>query len=181
MRVKADIELESNWRAATDPKRTLTLDQFDMRFSFLCLLLLGLAPVSVQAESVDPDPNDWFKNQYAPLWKENPWDKVDEIAKFYGESVGVHPPRGAVPVVTSRLWLSRGIDGWRSEGWFSSVLAGYQSNMLNPSTVLIKAKWLDLYSDGSKEFSCGWYLADFDRGRWSFTEYAEIECTDHNL
>jgi hypothetical protein len=83
--------------------------------------------------------------------------------------------------VTSRLWLSQGIEGWRSDGWVSSILAGYQLDQLNPSTALFKSKWLDLYEDGSEEFSCAWYMADLNGGRWTFTDYAEIECADHDL
>ena len=152
-----------------------------MKFLFLWFLLLGLPSISIQAESVEADPDDWFNNHYAPLWKTKPWDKAAEIADFYGESVGVHRPVGTVPVVNSRIWLSESMDDWRSDGWFSSVLAGYHSEALNPSTVLIKAKWLDLYTDGSEVFSCGSYLADFESSRWSFTEYIEIECADHDL
>ena len=152
-----------------------------MRLLSFCIALIGLASTSVLAESITPDPNDWFEEQYAPLWKAESWNSVDEIAKFYREVIAIHPPTDNIPVVNSRLWLSQGIEGWRSDGWVSSILAGYQSDQLNPSTALFKSKWLDVYADGSEEFSCSWYMADLSGGRWTFTDYAEIECADHDL
>jgi len=154
---------------------------FDMRFLSICVVLLALTPSYVCADSVASDADDWFKNEYAPLWSVDPWSSLSEIAGFYNEIITIHLPGGRLPVVTSRLWLSQSFDNWKLSGWVGSALAGYQSDQLNPSTALIKAKWKDDFSDGSEEFSCGWYLADLVQDRWLFTEYAEIDCLEHEL
>ena len=152
-----------------------------MRTLLICLLILGLPSTLARAEPIVPDTNDWFKNQYAPPWKDVPWNHVDEISEFYAETIGVHSPGNTDPKVSSRPWLAQIINNWKSDGWISSILVKSQSDRLNHSTVLFKAKWLDLYSDGSEELSCGWYMADLFRDRWLVVEYAEIECKDHQL
>jgi hypothetical protein len=152
-----------------------------MRTLFIFCLIFGLSSTFARAESIVPDPNDWFKNQYAPTWKDVPWNHVDEIAKFYAETISVHSPGNTEPMVPSLPWLSQIINSWKSDGWVSSILLGSQSDRLNHSAVLFKAKWLDMHSDGSEEFSCGWYMADLFHGRWLVVAYAEIECKDHQL
>ena len=133
------------------------------------------------AETMSQDADDWYQNHYSPLWKEKPWDKVEEGLVYYAATLYLHPPDGAVNTVNSREWLSKSIAGWKSDGWTGSVVAEYQSDHLNQSTVAFKVKWQDFYADGSEEFSCGWYVADLEDERWVFTQYAEIDCAEHDL
>jgi hypothetical protein len=83
--------------------------------------------------------------------------------------------------VNSRTWLTDSVAGWVADGWQSSVVAEYRSDQLNATTVSFKVKWKDLYEGGHEEYSCGWYMADFDAGRWAFTQYGEIDCAEHDL
>ena len=58
-----------------------------MKYLTWCIILSCLAVLSAEAETTVPTADDWYKNQYAPLWKENSWDKLEEIAGFYDNSV----------------------------------------------------------------------------------------------
>ena len=149
-----------------------------MRNHILSIILLYFAVTSAVAEPVIPDPDDWYKNQYAPTWQITPWEKVDVIAGFYAETLERHPPDGGLEVLVTPIWLEEEMDEWRGDGWISSELFNYESRRLNASTVTFQSKWLDRYSDGSEEYTCAWYLADFLDDRWVFTEYANIDCTE---
>jgi len=140
-----------------------------------------LFAMSVQADTTTEAVDDWYLKQYAPLWKEKPWEKVKEGAVFYDETLYLHPPDGPITPVDSREWLARSLEGWKSDGWLGSDVAELRSNRLNPTTVAFKARWRDWYTDGTEEFSCGWYLADLKGDRWVFTQYAEIDCAEHDL
>ena len=149
--------------------------------TIMWLVPLGLVTTIAWAQAAVPDPEDWFRNEYAPLWKADPWSKLSAIDEFYDDSITIHPADGAVSAVPSHTWLAQSIDGWRADGWVSSLLAGFRSDRINPSTVLFITKWQDLYADGHKEFSCGWYVADVVDGRWKFTRYEEVGCEGRDL
>jgi hypothetical protein len=138
-----------------------------------------LVALSAQAEALPVD--DWYQNHYAPLWKENPWDKVEEAAAYYADTIYLHPSDSTITAVDSRQWLAENLEGWRSDGWLGSAVAEYQRDQLNASTAMFKVKWRDWYAGGEEEFSCGWYLADIEGDDWVFTQYAEIDCAEHNL
>ncbi len=124
---------------------------------------------------------DWFLEDYASLWESDPGDKATEIASHYAESLMSHSADGGVDVSNARVDLVESIDGWLEEDWVSSRAVNVETDELNPTTAVFKAKWLDVYADGSEEFSCGWYLADLQDGKWSFTVYADIDCDAHDL
>ena len=113
-----------------------------------------------------PDPDTWYKDQYAPLWADKPWDKISEIVAYYPNDDGE---------------IAESIAGWRAEEWVSSELTGYRSDHLNGTTSTFKVKWLDRYSDGSTESSCGWYLAEYKNDAWGFVRYEDIDCDAHEL
>jgi len=146
-------------------------------FAGLCLLVT----LFVRAESTALAVDDWYQNHYAPLWKEDSWDKLEEASTFYDETLYLHPPEGPMIAVDSRAWLAESLAGWKSDGWVSSVVAEYQSDQLNPSTTMFKVKWRDWYADGHEEFSCGWYVADLEGDGWVITQYGEIDCAEHGL
>lgn len=150
-----------------------------MKISILGIGLFVLAALSALAET--PAVDDWYRNDYAPLWKEEPWDKLEEALAYYDETLYLHPPGGPVTAVNSREWLARSLAGWQSDGWLGSAVAEYRSDQLNPSTAMFKVKWRDWYADGEEEFSCGWYVADLEGDTWVFTQYAEISCAEHGL
>lgn len=68
-------------------------------------LLPDFAAVTSYAGPGDSDVDDWFESRYGPLWQESPWDKVDEIVAFYGETITDHPARGGVEAMSSRRWI----------------------------------------------------------------------------
>lgn len=152
-----------------------------MSYRTLLLFLLCAVSLSAYAESAIQDPDEWYADRYALLWKERAWEKVEEIAEYYDETIGLHPPDRVVNVVVSSSWLENSIEEWRLHGWVSSIIVDYQSDQLNPTTTLFKVKWLDRYSDGTEEFSCGWYMADLQGDSWAFTQYADMDCTKRDL
>ena len=77
--------------------------------------------------------------------------------------------------------IANGIEEWRSDGWLGSDIAGYQSDLLNATTAVFKVKWRDRYADGNEEFECGWYMADLKSNGWVISQYADIDCAEHDL
>ena len=150
-----------------------------MKTIFSCLGLSFVLALPAGAETLDPD--DWYQNHYAPIWKVNPANMLERGLAFYNETLYLHPPEGGITTVSSRTWLAENLEAWVSEGWLGSVVTEYRSDRLNPTTVAFKAKWRDSFVDGSEEFTCGWYVADLRDSRWLFTQYAEIECAEHEL
>ena len=128
-----------------------------------------------------PNPDDWYQNQYAPLWMEKPWDSVAQVVAFYDATIFLHSGDEAATATPSRQWLASQIAGWQADGWLGSAVAEYQSDRLNPTTVTFKVKWRDWYADGHEEYSCGWYLADLANGGWAFTQYADVDCAAHGM
>jgi hypothetical protein len=146
-----------------------------------CIILVGPVVFTASADQTPPDPDDWYQNQYAPVWKDHPWEKLEEFMLYFDESIGYHSSDKAPAELLSRAWLAESLAAWRSEGWVSSEVAGYRSDRLNAFAITFKAKWRDEYEGGVEEFSCGWYMADFKEGRWIFTQYADLDCAEHNL
>ena len=146
----------------------------------LATILLGLAiPAIADKHSADAD--GWYKDRYAALWAESSWDKLDEIAGHYAETVTYHPGDGDATMYDSASWLAEAVEEWRAEDWVGSDLVGYRSVALNPGTVSIYTQWLDRYDGGYEESSCGWYLGAMRNGAWRITDYAEIDCTAHGF
>ncbi len=139
-----------------------------------------LVPFVAMAEDESPvlAADDWYTSEYAPLYLDKPWDKVDELVSHFAESVHDHDDGEQY---NTHEWLSGGIQEWKIEGWIRSELAELEFDQLNPSTAAFKAKWRDYYSGGNISYECGWYLADLVDGKWLITEYATIVCGDHGL
>ena len=152
-----------------------------MKYLTWCIVLPCLAVLSAEAETTAPTADDWYKNQYAPLWQENSWDKLEEIAGFYDKTISYHPLDGNITTIRSRPWLAENLQEWKSDGWLGSDIAAFQSDQLNLSTTTFKTMWRDWYADGHEEFSCGWYMADFKGDGWKFSQYIEIDCAEHDL
>ncbi len=148
-----------------------------MRYSIaLVLLVAGFA--MAEDETAVPSANDWYKSEYATLYGDKPWDKVDELVSHFSESVHDHDDGQQY---NTHEWLSGGIEEWKIDGWIRSELANLEVDQLNPSTATFKAKWRDYYSGGNISYECGWYLADLVEGKWLITEYATIACGEHGL
>ena len=137
--------------------------------------------VTCMGVRADSAADDWYKNEYAPLWKENVKEKLDESLAYYEEAIQVHPGDGPTTTVNLEEWMFESLDEWTEAGWSGSDVAAFHSDQLNASTVTFKVKWLDRYVDGSEEFSCGWYLAARKNDKWLFTQYATIDCEAHGL
>ena len=152
-----------------------------MRQLVITIMVSWLSVVSVQAETANHGADEWYKNHYAPLWKENSWDKLDEAAAHYDKTIQVHPPTGDVTQVDSRQWLQESLQEWKADGWVGSDIAAYQFDQLNPSTATFKVKWRSWYVEADEDFECSWYLADARSGSWVITQYATIDCAEHSL
>ncbi|MEM9335413.1 MAG: hypothetical protein AAGA33_11230 [Pseudomonadota bacterium] len=92
-----------------------------------------------------------------------------------------YSPTGGTEESNTLASMSESMTYWRSEGWVSSELIELKTDALNPATASFKAKWLDVYEDGSEESSCGWYLATRSEAGWKFTSYTDIDCDEHGL
>ncbi|MEM8684387.1 MAG: hypothetical protein AAGF72_13200 [Pseudomonadota bacterium] len=145
----------------------------------LIVCLLAVAPAFADGHKKTADA--WYKKQYAPLWKDAPWEKAEAIAGFYVETMTSYSPTGGTEESNTLASMSESMTYWRSEGWVSSELIELKTDALNPATASFKAKWLDVYEDGSEESSCGWYLATRSEAGWKFTSYTDIDCDEHGL
>ena len=152
-----------------------------MKILMACIALWCAVVTTVWAESEVVDARDWYVNHYGSLWKQNAWEKFDEVVSYYDETVTLHPPDGESINVASRPWLAELFEQWRREEWVGSDIAGLEFDQINPTTALFKSRWRDWYADGREEFSCAWYVADFKGGRWVFTQFGIIDCVEHEL
>ncbi|MEM6512404.1 MAG: hypothetical protein AAF660_05285 [Pseudomonadota bacterium] len=148
------------------------------RISLIACLLLA---TSVSADGHRMTAEAWYKTDYAPLWKDAPWEKAETIARYYDETLTSYAPTGGTEVSNALASMTESMSYWRSEGWISSVLTALETDSLNPGTATFKAMWLDIYEDGSEESSCGWYLATRSDAGWKFTSYTDIDCDEHGL
>jgi len=138
----------------------------------------------VAASLADEGPlsaNDWYENHYAPLYANNPWDKVEQVAEMFDENFHHHPSDGAVVEADGAEWIKKGFAEWQAEGWLGSELVEYESDLLNATTAAFTSKWRDRYADGTVAYECGWYLADLKDDSWVITQYADVDCAEHGL
>ena len=124
---------------------------------------------------------DWYRNVYAVLWKESPWEHADAIAATFSEPYLVHNGDGSSDSLSSSEQTAANLDEWRKAGWYGSDLATLQVDELNEGTVAFKAKWQDFYEGGNEAYECGWYLARKTEDSWIITEYAGLDCDAHGL
>jgi hypothetical protein len=152
-----------------------------MRNVTLLISLAFLFSSPANSEDEVMSPADWYQNHYARVWKENSWDKLEEIAFFYDETLYIHSPDGPMTSVISREWSADSVAVWKAEGWLGSDVSELRVDQLNATTVAFKSKWRDWYADGTEVFSCAWYLADLKGGRWLFTQFADMDCDEHDF
>jgi len=141
----------------------------------LCLSISAYA----QNEQEIPSAEEWYKVQYAPLYGDKPWDKLDELMQHYADTLHDHDEDGRS--FNSREWLGAAMEEWKIDGWIRSELAELEYDLLNENTAGFKAKWRDYYTGGNIAYECAWYLADHKDGRWQINEFATINCSDHGL
>lgn len=144
----------------------------------LCVVFIT-AGAAAQEDAQIRSALDWYKNDYAPVFNDKPWEKVDEVASFYAETIHNHNDGGSRH--NSREWISGLMEEWKIDGWIRSELADIEVDSLNPTAASIKAKWRDYYTGGNIGYECGWYLADYNDGKWQISEYATISCSDHGM
>jgi hypothetical protein len=137
--------------------------------------------MSAQAQAAKQGADEWYRDHYAPIWKENAWDRLDDAAAHYDKTIHVHPPAGDAKLVDSRQWLANSLQEWKSGGWVGSDIAGYRFDQLNPSTAAFKVKWRNWYVEADEDFECSWYLADARDDAWVITQFAIIDCKEHSL
>ena len=138
------------------------------------LLMLGSAYAGQSAE-------DWYRNVYAVLWKQTPWENAAAIAASYSDPYVVHNSEGGSDTYSSGAQMAANIDEWRNDGWYGSDLVALDVDELNAGTVVVKAKWHDFYEGDADAFECGWYLVRKSGDSWQITEYAGLDCDAHGL
>jgi len=128
-----------------------------------------------------PDPEKWYVESYAPIWREVTTDTASEAGHFYHSQILVHNPDGEVITHDSATWLADSVTEWIADGWTGSQVPDIRVNRINESTTSFIARYLDHYEGGTEEYTCGWYLADLIDGQWKFTHYAETACVAHGF
>lgn len=98
----------------------------------LLITLLSL-PALTSADSI-PDPGNWYRDDYAPLWAGQPTQHIEELLGFYAETVETHSAEGGVHRDNRRAWLAEPMAEWQAEGWLRSEMTGLQVDHLNPGT-----------------------------------------------
>jgi len=87
-----------------------------MKILFL-IAAFGLSgAIHAQDEMEIPAADEWFETQYAPLYDDKPWDKLEEIVSFYAETIHDHDGEGGS--YNSREWLAEALEGWKIEDGF---------------------------------------------------------------
>lgn len=135
--------------------------------SFLCL---------ADAMADVPDPEQWFRTDYAPIWRVSADLQSGLVASFYHSEIIIHEPGEGRGRVDSDQWIDELLTTWASEGWLGSTVPDIRAHRINETTTTFTTRWLDRYEGGETEYSCGWYLADYLDGQWQFTHYAEMDC-----
>lgn len=146
----------------------------------LSVFFILFAPISGVADVEVPDPGIWYAEQYAPLWRDEPWTKADEVLTFYHSEIQVHEPGGEIVTHETAVWMREILAGWEAEGWLGSQVPDIRVERINHSTASFTTRWLDHYKDAEDDYSCGWYLADLIDGQWKFTQYAEVDCASRD-
>lgn len=145
------------------------------RLSTLLLLLVTVSAHGQQQETLK-SAESWYTTEYAPLYAEEPWEHVEELARHFTSTVQVHD--AALENIDSLEWMSAALEEWRISGWTHSEIVGITTRYLNPSTVYFITRWRDHYADGSVAFECGWYLVDRVGESWKISGYASMTCTE---
>lgn len=151
-----------------------------MKFG-LSAFLIWTVCLPVLGESYSTDPETWYVKDYAALWEDKPGGNIDAMLTHYNDVVVEHSSDGTVTTTAAREWLGAPMQEWLADGWLNASLVTVQTDRINATTASFKARWLDRYVNAEEEASCGWYLADLRNDRWTFTAYADIECTEHEL
>ncbi len=144
---------------------------------FLCLTFFYCVSGQLSADWSATDPEAWFRDGYAPLWNERPGEQLDAMLTYYAAEIVSHRATGEITTDDSAEWLGPSVETWLAEGWLRSELAGLDVDRVNESTVVFKARWADFYANQPTDYSCGWYLADYRESGWSFTSYADLDCS----
>lgn len=147
----------------------------------ICLSFLVSCSLALGADALKDDPERWFRDGYAPLWSQAPGEQLDAMLTYYAPTIITHAATGEVTTEDSTEWLAPAVNTWLAEGWLRAELSGLITDPVNESTVVFKARWTDFYAEAPEEVSCGWYLADRQDGKWTFSSYADLDCEAHGL
>lgn len=145
---------------------------------FALLLLVPITPVL--AEEAIPDPEAWYRDSYAVLWADAPWDQPEALKAHSGDRVVIHRADGGLDVLGND-WLLQNLQMWRDEGWLNSELSALETERIHDTLATFKVRWQDNNEGGVVEFSCSWYQADYLDGAWKLTGYADMDCAAHGL
>lgn len=143
------------------------------------LSLLNFASFDSIASSTDTSEplsaKNWFKNNYAPLWKNDKNLQLVKLKEFYHEA-GFMRDRGQLIQWQMPSTLEQLITMEKDKGWQTSKIISIQTQQINQSSSALTVVWQSEYSDQSVEISCEWYLADLEGENWIFTQHRFIDC-----
>lgn len=145
----------------------------------LFLIAVGFLGTAVANQHI-PDPEAWYRDSYAPIWADAPWDQPDALRAHSADRVTIHTLDEGV-IILGNDWLLANLQTWRDEGWLNSELSALQTDRINDTMATFKVRWQDNNVGDEVEFSCSWYQADFLNGAWKLTGYADIDCEAHGL
>ena len=145
------------------------------------LFLVGMVLAGPVIGEVLKDPDAWYREDYAPLWADNPGANVARLKTFYADEVVTHELGGAITREARQAWLVEPMQGWLADGWLAAELIAVRTQRINESTAAFTAQWRDRYVGDETEMTCGWYLADAIDGQWTFTEYADVDCEEQGF
>ena len=157
---------------------TLKSHRFSV-FTALLIICLAIVPMA-QAQQEIPDPELWYRNDYAVIWANAPWEQHDALISHSADQVMAHSLDDGITML-GKDWLTLSLQGWRDEGWLNSELADLKVDRLNETLATFKAMWRDNMVDNGVEYGCAWYQADYLEGAWKLSGYADIDCQAHGL
>ena len=140
----------------------------------LLLSVFAAAPaLADNAEAMDK----WFRDGYAALYVEESWNRADEFAQYFADSIEYRSDEGIVKADVNGFVIDS-LEVWRDEGWLGTDVESLDTKMLNSTTVVFDVVWKDRNNDGSTSFECGWYVADKIDGVWLLSQYIATTCTE---
>jgi hypothetical protein len=142
---------------------------------FLLLLTPLQAAAKIAVDNKNISAERWFKDYYAPVWKNGETLTLLNLSKFY-HPTGFIRQQGKLikwqfPDTFKELLLSV-----KKSGWKSAQVLSIQTKKLNKNTAILTVVWQTDYAEKTGAISCEWYLADFNEGRWQFTQFGFMKC-----
>lgn len=128
-------------------------------------------------EVVENDATFWFKNDYAPVWKDSKSLNGNTLASKFVKQGTMRQLDGSVNRWQSPLDFKLFVQKNLSVGWRHSEVLSVTEIPLTPNSSTLSVKWRSQF--GKKiAFSCEWYLLDKLADQWQISQQAMQRCDD---